>query len=467
MNQPAIPSLNLRAPHLHSLPPLNASAAQACLKAYRQRLAQSTWGRQTPATLFAPVWSEAAEIHEFERSLNALHRALLKVLLQEQQIRQGQRPRHALAELFEFVRRCNNWPVLGLGAELPLSQMLANNPAQYLYGRPDIVLSEDGPKLVETNFDTGIGGFLGPDEIWHIAAELFDLAPELLSWGSPLQGFAAYFTQRCGEQPSVIHWIMKDMPEIRQELEPALARLQAASAPHIRHALHYAGRALAASFEPAAQHYLHRACSVYTVQSEVAAFTDLLQQLWPKTQQETVPVALSLLNSKLLLAWLSDPRYRPDNLSLEEFSAIEDLLPWTRVLALLDAQQVTRILAQQSDYVIKKSDSFEARDVHLGWTKSANEWQQLVSELRHRPGWDGLSSDIWIVQKRVRARPQRLIEYTDQGVQLRQTGVSCGPYILGGKIRGLESWITALNPDLSMLHTRQLIPHYIRGQASC
>ncbi len=467
MFQPAIPSLNLRAPQLHSLPALSPAAAQTTLSAYRQRLAQTSWAGQTADTLFGPVWTDYAELQEFERSLTALYTAMLKILLQEQQIRHGQHARHALAELFALVRRGNHWPLLGSGTELPLSKMLANDTAQYLYGRPDIVLGEDGPKVVETNFDTGIGGFLRPDDIWQIAAAIFDLPADLLSYGSPLTGFAAYFRQRCGETASAIHWIMKDKPEIRQELEPALARIQAASPAHLRHYLHYAGQPLAAaSFDAASQHYLHRACSIYTVNSDAAAFGELLQQLWPKTQQETIPLALSLLDSKLLLAWLSDPRYRPDNLTLEEFSAIEDLIPWTRVLALLDSQQMTRVLAQQSDYVIKKTDSFQARDVHLGWTKSASEWQSLVSELRHRPSWDGHSTDIWIVQKRVRARPQRLIEYTDQGVQNRQIGASCCPYILGGKIRGLETWITPLNPDLSMIHKMQFIPHFIRGEVS-
>ncbi len=457
-------SMSLRAPQLQNLPVLAPELARQTLQAYRQKLAQTPWAKYTPDTLFAPVSSTRHEVLAFEQSLRALHRAMLKILQQEQQIRWRQRPAHALSELFSLVRRCNHWPVLDISLELPLDAMLAEHPEHYLYGRPDIVLAEDGPKLVETNFDTGIGGILRPDDIWHIVADLFALPANLLNFGSPLQGFANYFNEFSAGQACAIHWIMKDKPEIRAELEPALARIEVASHENLRHFLHYAGQAVTEFPQQAdTRHVLHRACSIYSVASQRAEFAELLQTLWPQMQAETLPLPLSLLDSKLLLAWLSDPVYRPDNLSLEEFSAIEDLLPWTRVLALLEPQQVTRILAQQSDYVLKKTDSFQAKDVHLGWTKSASEWQNLVSELRHRPSWDGQQTDIWIVQKRVRARPQHLYEYTDQGVQLRQTGASCCPYILGGKIRGLETWITPLNPDLSMIHNMQFIPHFIQS----
>jgi hypothetical protein len=34
---------------------------------------------------------------------------------------------------------------------------------------------------------------------------------------------------------------------------------------------------------------------------------------------------------------------------------------------------------------------------------------------------------------------------------------------MGGRLRGLETWITPAIPELSMLSRMQFVPHFIRG----
>jgi hypothetical protein len=160
--------------------------------------------------------------------------------------------------------------------------------------------------------------------------------------------------------------------------------------------------------------------------------------------------------SKLFLAWLSDPDARPASLTGPQRAAVEALVPWTRVLGALGRAALTRVLAQPAEYVLKKADSYQATEVHLGWNVPAGRWQHLTETCLADP-------QPWIVQRRVRPKLYRLAEYTDDGVRIRETGLACCPYLMGGRLRGLETWITPPQPDLSMITRMQFVPHFLRG----
>lgn len=449
----------LPAPILHTLPPVEGKAGLELLKKFRAQLGKTVWGADTPDTMIGPVQSDLGSLREFESSVQYLYTALLKILLIEQQITRSQMRHNRISELLGFVRRLNTWPVMNEGKQVDIAELLENNPTRFLFGRPDVVLGADGPKVVETNFDTGIGGYLRPDDIWKIAADVFPMSDNTLMFGSPLDGFARYYSEFAGDDAVDFHWIMKNTPKIRRELDIVIQNLNSRQ-DKVFHQVHYTGDTIPA-FRNNRRHYLHRACSIYTVKSELDKFTAMLQTLVPLTQGETAPLYLSVLDSKLMLAWISDPELRPGNLSRAERDAVDALIPWTRVLAFLSAQDLAEVRTNREEFVIKKTDSFQARDVHLGWNTTQTEWEDLIRQLKDRPAWDGTATDIWIVQRRVRPRPHELFEYTDQGTLPRSTGVSCCPYMMGGKLRGLESWVTPFSPDFSMIHKMQFVPHFV------
>ncbi|NVJ22508.1 hypothetical protein HUW62_14905 [Myxococcus sp. AM011] len=439
--------------------------ARALLDAYRARLGRTAWARETPDTLVAPVWSSASSVARFEARLVALFRAHCKVL-------------HALlvgtsqgGPWEEYVRlqrgggaKSLDWPVLGEDVALEPSLLLSDEAARLLFGRPDIVLGADGPKVVETNFDTAIGGQERPDDIWRMAAELFTPSPDFLATGRPLAGMRDYFTELAEGSPCQVHWPMKNDDTVRGELAPLIATLN--DNPHgVEHRVHYAGDPLA-PLRTDVPSWLHRACSIYSVNRDRERFAVLLAHLVPVVRGCTVPLMLSLLESKLFMAWLSDSAARPATLTAEEHGAVDTLVPWTRVLTLLDGDARERVLRNRGDFILKKTDSHQAKDVFFGCNLSQDEWSSLLESRGRRSGDGGAApEELWILQERVRPREFHLLEYTDAGPVERRTGLSCCPYLMGGRLRGLETWVTPFTPSLEMIRRMHFVAHFIRREA--
>lgn len=451
-------------PLLHPLSSPVPPEPSRLLASYRQRLNQTPWAGQTRDTLLTPVWSTAASVARFESRLVLLFRAHLKVL-HALQMGRGEGARwKQYARLQRAVRaRYVDWPVLE-ARELPSPELLlAEEARELLYGRPDIVLAKDGPKVVETNFDTAIGGFERPDAIWEMAAALFSPPPEYLSTGRPLEGMRRYFAEAARGQPRRIHWIMKNDPEIRREVDPFIAALdQNPDGP--RHVIHYAGETVPPATDdlPA---WLHRSCSIFSVQKDRERFTHLLKQLVPQVMGCTVPVELSELSSKLYIAWLSDPEGRPSHLTSEEREAVDGLVPWTRVLTLLEGNELERVRRDRGEFILKKADSHQAKEVFFGCNHSADEWNALLETRLREPDVMGGLSNFWLVQERVHPQQYTLLEYTDAGPVERRTGLSCCPYVLGGRVRGLETWVTPATPDHEMINRMHFVAHFIRQPA--
>ncbi|QSQ22664.1 hypothetical protein JY651_47465 [Pyxidicoccus parkwayensis] len=448
-------------PVLHPLIVDSGVDSRAVLDGFRERLAHMAWAHETPDTLMAPVWSAASSVAHFEKRLVALYRAHCKVLhaLLMGDSRGG--PWREYVKLQRVVAaRSLDWPVLGEDAALEPEMLLTERATRFLFGRPDIVLGPDGPKVVETNFDTAVGGQERPDGMWTMAAELFSPPSEYLATGRPLAGMRDYFAEWAEGAPCQVHWIMKNDETVRRELAPLLATLN--DNPHrVEHLIHYAGDALA-PLRTDVPSWLHRACSIYSVNRDRERFTALLEHLAPVVKGCTVPVVLSLLESKLFLAWLSDKAARPATLTAEEHEAVDTLLPWTRVLTLLDGSERERVRRNRGDFILKKTDSHQARDVFFGCNLSEEEWSSLLEARGREPAELNGASNIWVLQERVRPREFNLLEYTDAGPVERRTGLSCCPYLMGGRLRGLETWVTPATPNLKMIRHMQFVAHFIR-----
>ncbi|HEX8304562.1 MAG TPA: hypothetical protein VF612_06780 [Jatrophihabitans sp.] len=444
-------------PEIRPLPTRAGGGPAEVLQQFRRLQAKLAWADQTPATLFAPVytpWASAERFAEAMRQLYLAHVRLLRALHDRGPLTPAGR---RYAEIAEMVRQYYlDWPVLV--DEPQRGGPDDAEPLRFLFGRPDVVLTDDGPKVVETNFDTYAAGQERPDDMWDIASELFEVEQEYRDFGRPLQGMTDYFLELAGEQPSDFHWIMPDTPATRRELAPLIDYLNRGPAT-ARHLLHFAGDTGFGN-DPAEATgrigYLHRSCSIFTVNRDRERFAAMLAELAPLTPTCTVPLGFSVLASKLFLAWLSDPAARPAGLTITEQDAIDALLPWTRILGLLAEPTVNRVICLKDKYILKKADSHQGADVHFGCNIDPETWRSLVMACRadHVP---------WIVQERVHPTQFSLPEYTDDGVRTRQVGLSCCPYLMGGRLRGLETWITPATPVLSMLTRMQFVPHFIQG----
>ncbi len=422
------------------------------LAAFRKLLAETSWADQTPDTMFAPIRTPIAQVREFGDQLGRLylaHLAVLRALLDGGPFTStGARYAEMAGPVRDFYL---DWPELADD----LDRGLLDDPERLsnLFGRPDVVLAEDGPKTVETNFDTAAAGQERPDDMWRIATELFEIAPSLQQFGRPLWGLRDYFEERAGGRPSHFYWLMKDDPVARREMDPLLAVLNA-GAELARHSLHYPGDDPAGLATDQLVGYLHRSISIFTVNKDRDRFGRLIAGLAGRAPTLTVPLGLSVVSSKVFLAWLSDPTARPIDLPADQVAAIDQLVPWTRVLSLVPDRELEAVRDQPVEFVLKKADSYQATEVHFGWQLGPTEWNALLERCRADPL-------PWIIQRRVRPKLFRLTEHTDEGVRERETGLACCPYLYGGRIRGLETWITPAEPDLTMISRMQFVPHFI------
>lgn len=447
--------------------PVNTAPAMAperLLAEFRPRFHRLPWASTSPDTLLAPVWSPAESVARFEARIVALFTAHLKVL---DAIHTGQPTGERWDDYvrpYQAIRAyCLDWPVIGGGEPIEPALLRAENAPKLLFGRPDVILSREGPRVVETNFDTAVGGYERPDDMWTLAAELFEPGDDLVGTGGPVQGLARYFVDLAAGNPLLLLWIMKNDEEVRQEYARLLARLER-SEEGVRHRIYHPGDPVTLDSGDATA-LLHRACAIYTVNRDRERFATLLRQIAGRIRGCTVPVGLSHLDSKLFLAWLSDPHARPATLSAQEVDAVTALIPWTRLIKLLTPGEMDQVVRNRGDYILKKTDSYQSLDVFFGCNLAQDEWAALLAQKVSEPDVASGGLNVWIVQERVHPQEYRLAEYTDAGLVERRTGLSCCPYVLGGRVRGLETWVTPFTPHLNMIHRMQFVPHFIAPAA--
>ena len=426
------------------------------LKAYRSLLSRTSWAAEMPDTVFGPVWTSGESAERFAEQIRQLYLAHLELLRRLLSGGPFSPAAERYAQLAGPLRDLYlDWP--GLPDDLDPAQLTAEDRSTQLFGRPDVIVADDGPKVVETNFDTAIAGQERPDDMWTIACDIFAPPAEYRSSGRPLHGMSDFFVELAAGQPSQVHWIMKDDPAWRRRVTPLIDVLNRTQT-LVRHTLHYPGDDLTGIDSSGGRQFLHRAVSINTVNKDRARFGELLRALRTVAPESTAPVGLSATECKLFLAWLSDPAARP-SLPPQQVAAVESLLPWTRALNLLDQGDLDRVAEQRHSFVVKKAYSYQATEVHFGWNTDSERWRELLSECLA----DG---HTWIVQRRVRPKIYQLVEYTDDGPIQRATGLACCPYLMGGKLRGLETWINPPEPDLTMLTRMRFVPHFLKGAAS-
>ncbi|MDQ2958065.1 MAG: hypothetical protein M3Y42_14010 [Actinomycetota bacterium] len=146
----------------------------------------------------------------------------------------------------------------------------------------------------------------------------------------------------------------------------------------------------------------------------------------------------ALFNSKATLGLLHDPAVA-SRLEASESELVERLLPWTRVLSPAGhppadhAQVEARSLSDQSNLVIKPGIGIGGKGTVIGSDVTREVW---LATLKQAVGTD------WVVQERVRAQPEQVIDPTTD--ELQDWTANWGAFVDQDGYRG--AFVRALQP---------------------
>jgi hypothetical protein len=129
-----------------------------------------------------------------------------------------------------------------------------------------------------------------------------------------------------------------------------------------------------------------------------------------------------LLGNKGALALLSA---NADTFSAPERAAVQRLVPWTRFLR---AGHVADAVAQREDFILKPVGGYGARGIVAGWAVTDAAWRAALADAVDQP---------WILQRRVRAVPERVPLLTADGVALGDVDVNWGAFVVDDRYSGM------------------------------
>jgi hypothetical protein len=149
-----------------------------------------------------------------------------------------------------------------------------------------------------------------------------------------------------------------------------------------------------------------RCCSV----AEMAAEANGMELMEPLMRaHETgaaviwTPMASTLFANKGCLALLHEPRYQ-DLFTAREHDLIGRVVPPTYSLRIKDPfelhERLSHCVARQDELILKPNDAYGAKGIVPGWSTDAQTWRAAL---------DAAAGNGWIVQQRVRPRPEPVL----------------------------------------------------------
>jgi uncharacterized circularly permuted ATP-grasp superfamily protein len=141
------------------------------------------------------------------------------------------------------------------------------------------------------------------------------------------------------------------------------------------------------------------------------------------------PFPCKILHKKASLAVLSDEA-NAHLFTLEESAAINQYIPWTRLLSerktMYQGREIDLVpfLSQnKADFVIKPNDEYGGKGVVLGWEATPNEWEAALRTGLAEPS---------IVQKKVPLPKFPYASWVDGKVEIYDRMIDTNPYIWYG-----------------------------------
>lgn len=150
-----------------------------------------------------------------------------------------------------------------------------------------------------------------------------------------------------------------------------------------------------------------------------------------------------ILHKKASLAVLSDER-NADLFPRDERRAIEDCVPWTRVVAERSTDWrgqsvdlLPLIVEQRDHFALKPNDDYGGRGITLGWTVDSAEWEKAVQAALETPH---------IVQERVEIPSEAYPSWVDGRLELLDRQYDTAPFVTNAAY--MEGLLTRLSTSV-------------------
>lgn len=154
------------------------------------------------------------------------------------------------------------------------------------------------------------------------------------------------------------------------------------------------------------------------------------------------PFRCKLLHKKASLAVIGDER-NASLFSEAERRAVALHVPWTRVVAerstQFDGKRIDLlpwIAENRERLVLKPNDDYGGRGIVLGWTVTAEKWQDAISSALDEP---------YIVQQRVAIPEEPFPSWVDGGLDIYDRSLDTAPYVSHGRF--VEGCLTRVSTD--------------------
>lgn len=317
------------------------------------------------------------------------------------------------------------------------------------YGRPDCLATETGLKLVETNFDTGIGVIDLCSDTLLLTLRCLRPDQDSRDFTTPVTALAAWFDARYGDEPTRVQWVSSPSRGRQIMCDAMVASLNSASRA-VEHRMNHPNGATVPDLSEERRSVFHRSVSFNTILQNLGVYHELFRAHMVPDVHHAVPSGNAILASKAFLALCSSNSKARILLSDEELAAIDRRIPWTASVTELTDYEQRRVLEERERYVLKLCDSYRSLDVHFGMHASAEEWQRqfdrAVRESLSDEDVDGMPRH-WILQEMVIAKKERVRELTSAGWQEREMALNVCPFVFGGRAGGFFVTEATTNPE--------------------
>jgi hypothetical protein len=305
-----------------------------------------------------------------------------------------------------------------------------------LLARADVVRSAHGPKAIEFNIHSSLGGMdIGPLNETFLNLPVYGdfLRAESLSYHDPLDSILAEILQAATDRgitgtPTValVDW-PTSYPIYEHVLEQVcgLMRARGIDAMHT-HVGRLEERNGYLWFGKVRIDVLYRIFMLEDIPEQ----PDLITPIIDVHRAGNVLLAMSffaeLVGNKASLALLSEPT-NPDFLTAEERAVIDRILPQTRLLhhgrTTWDGQWCNIIdvaIARKNELLLKPAIGHGTLGVIPGWAVTEKKWRQALRDA------DG---DMFVLQERVAAAPEQIPHLVDDEWSTRDYDVNWGVFI--------------------------------------
>jgi hypothetical protein len=311
-----------------------------------------------------------------------------------------------------------------------------------LLARADVVWSPQGPKAIEFNIHSSLGGMdIGPLNETFVDLPVYGdfLRAESLKYHDPLDAILAEVQQaattRGMTNPTVA---LVDWPTSYPTYEPVLERLaalmRARGIPTVpthvgrleeRNGYLWCGRIKI--------DVLYRIFMLEDIPEQPDLITPILKVHRAGNVLLAMGFFAELVGNKAALALLSEPT-APDFLTPAERAVIDRVLPQTRFLrpgqTTWDAERgdITDVaVARKHDLILKPAIGHGTLGVVPGWSVSDEEWRRALQ---------AAEGDVFVVQQRVCAVPEQIPHLADDEWTTRAYDVNWGVFIHQGRYAG-------------------------------